>query len=294
MNARTLINPNAIPRELWPYKQFVCWRYRDRGPDKKPDKVPVNCHTLGNAGVNWPNTWFDIYTSVAVYAANPGLAGIGFVLTNHDPYVMVDIDHCLSDGALSPFASEIVDRLNTYTENSPSGHGLRLFVHCEQQPHALKRDEIEIYSKQRWATLTGNVLHARPIARVDNLDWLLDRFPAPTEQQQQTHTFFSQVAPISQDDAGLWERMFHFNRLAKPLFDGDTSVVRGNPNESPNSRAVILLLNALAKWTGGDAGRMRNMMAQTRLDKTKWGERRGGSDWLDYQIDNAIKYMGGR
>ena len=292
MTPRTLVNPNMTPKELWPYKQYVCWQFVDRGKPKL-DKVPINARTLKNAGSTWPNTWCDIRTAVTTYKANDWLAGIGFVLSQHDPYVMIDLDRCLIDGNLSPFASEIVEHLNTYTEFSPSLTGLRLFVHCPEQPEAIKRDEIEIYSKERFATLTGNVfMEQRPIARIASLKWLTDRFAnqAKGAQGEKTHSFLSQGATASQDDQELWQRIFAVNSLAKDLYNGNMTVVNG---QDP-SRAVILLLNSLAKWTKGDAARMRQMMEQTSLDKSKWKEKRKGQDWLTGRIQDAINYMGGR
>src|SRR5438874_1013983 len=54
---RYMLAPEMIPSALKPYTQWVLWRYIDRGTGRKPDKQPVNPHTLGNAGVHWPNTW---------------------------------------------------------------------------------------------------------------------------------------------------------------------------------------------------------------------------------------------
>lgn len=295
---RTLVDPNAIPRELWTYRQYVVWKYLYRGPDRKPDKVPVNAKTLGNAGVTWPNTWCSIHAAVAIYRERQSLAGIAFVLTDHDPYTMLDLDNCLMDGNLSPFAAEIVDRLNTYTEISPSGSGLRLFVRCEQQPATLKRTELEIYSRERFATLTGDTLHNRPIARIDSLDWLTAQFKDEGKAEGRPTgptTSFSSGATGSRDDVELWQRIFAVNHLARDIYSGNLINIRKGPDGLPDeSRAVILLLNSLALWTKGDASRMRAMMYQTSLDKTKWAENRKGWTWLDGRINDAINFMGAR
>ena len=59
-----------------------------------------------------------------------GLRGVGFVLTETDPFVAIDIDNCVSAGELSPEAQVIVNCVHSYTEISPSGHGLRILVTC--------------------------------------------------------------------------------------------------------------------------------------------------------------------
>lgn len=290
---RTLLDPNAIPRELRHYPQFVCWKLEDRGKPKL-DKVPVNPRKpKSNAGATWPNTWAPIRTAVNTYRANESLAGVGFVLTTNDPYVMIDLDDCILYGEPNEFACNILNSLGTYAELSPSGRGLRLFVHCRHQPNAIKRQTIEIYSKERFATLTGDVLDDRPIVKVDSLDCFIDQFvpkpEIPTNSDPHSSSCAERVAP-SGDDAALWDYIFRINSMAEPIYNGDLSGVHGGDQ----SRAVILLLNSLALWTKGDAGRMARMIRQTHLDKTKWTEQRKNQTWLDGQIQDAINFMANR
>ncbi len=288
---RTVVDAGAIPHELRQYKQVVPWKYVDRGKPK-PDKVLINARTLGNGGVTWPNTWTYYPIALAAYEANPGLAGVGFVLTPNDPYVMGDLDNCIIDGKFSTLAIDVIAALNTYVERSPSKRGIRFLVHCRHQPGAIKRPEIELYSKERFATLTGDVLNDAPIAKVESLDWFINEFVSKTEQEQRPTTSSScndRLLP-SGDDAALWDYIFRINPLAEPIFNGDLSNVRG----ADQSRAVMLLLNSLALWTKGDAARMESMIRQTYLDKSKWDENRKGWTWLYGRIQDAIGYMAGR
>jgi primase-polymerase (primpol)-like protein len=78
-----LVQPEQIPVLLKRYPQWVCWRYVDRGKDRKPDKQPVNPRTLANAGVHWANTWttFDVAYATYLRHVRDYINGIGFVLT---------------------------------------------------------------------------------------------------------------------------------------------------------------------------------------------------------------------
>jgi putative DNA primase/helicase len=290
---RTLVDADAIPHELQRYKQFVDWRYQDNGKPKL-DKIPVNPRTLGNAGSTWPNTWSGKDAAVNTYQAHDFLAGIGLVLTPNDPYTMGDLDNCIINGKFSTLAIDVIAALNTYVERSPSKRGIRFLVHCRHQPDAIKRPEIELYSKERFATLTGDVLMNAPIAKVDSLDWFIDEFvpkPEPTAKSDpQLSSFGADRLLPSGDDAELWNYIFRVNPLAEPIFNGDLSNVRG----ADQSRAVMLLLNSLALWTKGDAARMESMIRQTYLDKSKWDENRKGWTWLYGRIQDAIGYMAGR
>jgi putative DNA primase/helicase len=82
------------------------------------------------ADVERPATWATIRQAVATYQAYSWLAGIGFVLTANDPYCMIDLDNCLDDGVLSDKAAYVLSEVNSYTEISPSGNGLKLLVRC--------------------------------------------------------------------------------------------------------------------------------------------------------------------
>ena len=60
IRAERIIPAEVIPAALKQLPQWVCWRYVDRGPDKKP-------HTRRNAGVTWPATWSNFPHTYMVY-----------------------------------------------------------------------------------------------------------------------------------------------------------------------------------------------------------------------------------
>jgi primase-polymerase (primpol)-like protein len=93
--------------------------------------------------------------------------------------------------------------------------------------------------------------------------------------------------PVS--DLELWERIFTHDKYGADhlrRFQGDNALDRGD-----HSFTVIRLLNCLARWTHCDPIRMRNMILLSPLANEKWFEKRGGEDWLDHQIADAIAYV---
>ena len=52
------------------------------------------------------------------------------MFSENDEIVGIDIDHCIDPGTgiIDDKAKKIVDRLNSYSEISPSGQGLHIFV----------------------------------------------------------------------------------------------------------------------------------------------------------------------
>ena len=288
---------DTIPRELKPIKQWVLWR---RDGERK---APVNPFTLGNAGVQWRNTWGTFKEVSESLRRHPGkVAGIGFVLTSSDPFVCVDLDDCFAFGTLNPFASAVVETLNGYTEYSPSGKGLHIWIRAAQTERNIKRKGIEIYSFDRWMTVTGKPLESHDLAKIpereSELQHIIDQLPKePTESRQgapesagaQTERK-AMYLPIA-DDTELWTRLFNGKNghIFRSLYAGDTSVCFND-----ESRAVIFLANRLAVMTDFDEGRIKRLLYQTGLVSDKWESRRGGQTWLDGRIQDAINYMSRR
>jgi hypothetical protein len=75
--------------------------------------------------------------------------------------VGLDFDDCVIDGFIYPVQMEWVKRLNSYSEISPSGNGLRIIVKGSW-PKALKQGKWEAYSQGRYLTFTGDKLPDSP------------------------------------------------------------------------------------------------------------------------------------
>ena len=149
-----------IPDELKTYAQWIVWKFEPSATGK-PTKVPYSpCDINVKAKVTDPSTWGDFATAVvaAEYAD-----GLGFVLTANDPYTLVDLDDTDGDQELFQTQYKIFERLDSYTEISPSGKGVHVIVKGHI-PAGRKRNKIELYSEGRYMTMTGNRLpNAKPI-----------------------------------------------------------------------------------------------------------------------------------
>lgn len=160
VNDPTLI----VPQELASYKQFVVWRYETRNGGK-PTKRPYDPKTGRPASVNDPSTWASYEEALAALQAG-GYDGLGFVLTPDDPFAVFDLDDALDEsGELKPWAAEIVRRLNSYTELSPSRRGLHIWCRVRDKarlPSGRKRGDLEFYTSGRYLTVTGERLPDAP------------------------------------------------------------------------------------------------------------------------------------
>ena len=127
-------------------------------------KVPYQVrHPRRMASVDDPATWASFSDAFTAYSNNQAF-GIGIVLDGSDRLVGVDLDKCRhpGTGAIAPWAQAIVDQLNTYTEASPSGSGLRMFVYASLPPGRRRKGQIEVYERGRYLTVTGDWIEGTP------------------------------------------------------------------------------------------------------------------------------------
>jgi putative DNA primase/helicase len=153
-----LPTPTAVPAELRDRAQWVMWTYTAGGR-----KLPMDAKTGRPASSTDPSTWATFEQAMAYARQNN--YGIGFVLTPDDPFCALDLDNCLRpDGGLPP---EIYDRyvepFASYTEVTPSGRGLRVWIRASLPGHrGLKKPGLEIYDSSRYLTVTGRWLAGTP------------------------------------------------------------------------------------------------------------------------------------
>lgn len=159
-------NYARIPPEIQSYRQWLIWRYEDRQGDK-PTKVPYDPKTGRMASVDDPNTWSDFATACHVANSNPNFNGIGFVLTERDPFCFIDLDGS-NDPKTVERQGKIYQAFDSYSERSPSGLGCHVIVKGHV-PRGRKRSSVEVYSSLRYMTMTGDVVADKPIAERQDL-----------------------------------------------------------------------------------------------------------------------------
>lgn len=174
----------AALQPLRPQRRWVLWKREmvQRGDRAAWTKVPYTSHNR-KARSDDPKTW---RTHDQLQAGN-GFAGVGIMLG--DALQGVDLDACIDeDGALEPWAAEVVDRLDSYTEISPSGRGLKVLFYgppgktaevsfgdpVDIGEPAKKRRELAYFTGARYFTITKRVWLDRPLRTISDHDarWL--------------------------------------------------------------------------------------------------------------------------
>ena len=161
-----------VPPDMRERSQWVLWA------SVAGKKVPRQARSpKRNASTTNRATWgsFDAATTAAASEL-----GIGFVFTGNDPFVFVDLDW---NEQASGLQQRIIQRLDSYTEISPSGAGVHIFVRADKSKieRATKIDAlgVEIYLQGRYSTITGHIgtYGQKPIAErtdalIDVVSWL--------------------------------------------------------------------------------------------------------------------------
>jgi hypothetical protein len=157
---------SAIPHELQNRAQWLIWKKRQRG--EKVTKVPFqSSNPRRNASVTDASTWGSFEAAVGRF--DGGLCdGIGFVLTDDDPYCFVDFDNIIDNGKMDVRARRVIRKLNSYTERSPSGSGAHVIIlgslgqedEYKRVPHKTEFSPygggLEIYDRERYFCFTGH------------------------------------------------------------------------------------------------------------------------------------------
>ncbi|MGH7963610.1 MAG: hypothetical protein ACRERD_17595, partial [Candidatus Binatia bacterium] len=260
-----------IPQELKTRSQWVVWKRVERGD--KQTKVPLDPGNGGSARTNAPYTWkpFDL----AVQRQHAwGCGGIGYVFSENDPYVGIDLDNCRDPetGILERWAVAIIERLDSYTEASPSGTGVHIFVKATLPPGGRKKGSIEMYSEGRFFTVTGEHIGGTPTT-IENRTAELSALHVEVFGKSQEPANAGNGSVNGQENPLLDEEIIVLAKQAKnrekfiPLWDGSTV-------EYPSSsEADQALCNILAFYCGPDPVRIDRLFRQSGLYRKKWDEK---------------------
>ncbi|WP_254547378.1 phage NrS-1 polymerase family protein [Halomarina pelagica] len=276
MNENIVIDQTEIPKTLVEYDQWICWREVER--DGKPTKVPITPRSGEFASATDEGTWTEFETATA-YTATADVDGLGFVFTNDDPIVGIDLDDCRDPGTntVDDDARDIVTRLDSYTEVSPSGTGFHVLIKGDLPEGRNRKGSVEMYDSARFFTVTGDHVDVTPrrvATRQDALTAIHREYvqeSSPKAQQtatQPTRTGETPSTDVDLDDTELLAK-------ARNASNGEKfeRLWRGNTHSyDSHSEADMALCFLLAFWTGGDVVRMDQLFRQSGLMREKWDE----------------------
>lgn len=284
MNTPSLVT-HSIPDELLTSQRAVVWNAEVR--DGKPTKVPYAATTpTRRASVTDPTTWASF--ADALEAVEDGKAdGVGVVLG--DGLAGVDLDGCRDPetGRITDNALAIVQVIDSYTEVSPSGTGLKVFARGTLPAGRRRKSGLEMYDGGRYFTVTGIHLDGTPTTieeRTPELASLHARMFG--RKGHATHLGEFESAPNGDERAFVARATRASNgRKFEALWDGTWE-----PTYHSQSEADLALCNLLAFWTSGDATEIDRLFRQSGLMRPKWDQRHfaDGRTYGEETISKAV------
>ncbi len=177
-----------VPSALLDRKQWLVWRLEKdpKRPDKKKLlKVPYYVdggRRYGDQGSERDRHRLAIHAAALKASPASGLelgnGGIGFAFLPGDGLIGIDLDKVLdaATGEISELAVEIVKRCASFTEYSPSGTGLHIYVAGETQTNKFDGIGVEVFCSSQYFTVTGRHYAGTPEQvreiSTDTLAWL--------------------------------------------------------------------------------------------------------------------------
>ncbi|HEX2242025.1 MAG TPA: hypothetical protein VHK27_01965 [Gammaproteobacteria bacterium] len=276
-----------IPAELRQFNQWIVWRI-EPDEDGKPTKVPysVSGH---KASVTNNAHWSSFDQAVKTSLNGGNYNGIGFVLTEADPFTFIDLD--------DPFATNpngtpkhkqpdkivesqirIYNEFASYAERSPSGSGLHIIVKGKV-PSGRRRNAVEVYSNERYMTVTGDVYRNAPI--VDANGTLQALWLEMAKDAGELAAYYAGTLEESCTDQEVIQRALAASNSEKfkNLYNGQWQLYYPSQSE-----ADFALVDMLAFFTKSKA-QITRIFRSSALGERKKAQR---DDYMRYMLDRCF------
>jgi primase-polymerase (primpol)-like protein len=267
------VRSTNIAEELKQLDQWAAWRWERRGD--KWTKPPINSATGGYARNNDSDTWGSFEAALRRMQKDR-LAGVGFMFHPEDGLSGTDLDSCRDpeSGKVELWALRIAYELDSYTEASPTGTGVKIFLRGDLPPGRRRKGPVEMYDRGRFFTITGHLLSDVPATvneRQNQLSRVHRRVFGLEKPARAGGRADITGAGMGLSDSELIDRAMRAANGEKfsRLWAGDTSQYASAGNEG-RSEADLALCSLLAFWCGPEEERIDRLFRESGLYRQKW------------------------
>jgi hypothetical protein len=286
-----------VPQQLKNKPNWVLWKLAS--VSGKITKVPYKLDFKNAAASTRPEDWSDYKSVVAQVMREGGITenrGIGRVVQKGERIVGVDLDGCRDPqtGAISQWAEDLVESLNSYCEITPSQTGIRIWV-IGDLPAGDKvfnldpsvgfygsKVKIEIFTDARYFTVTGQSIYDAPLAErdltepFDLINAIRRKHPVPKKAKS---TATTSAATTSTEATVQIEKLGQFETSKYEIFtrgeiaSNSPFVIQnhlGKLEYSSQSEADFAFATVLAYQHKGDREKMAADFRESPLYRDKW------------------------
>lgn len=304
---RVLYNFDEVPEFLLKLDRWVPWKFvwRD-GPDKKPTKVPIDLNGFPfdaslSKGFSFDEA-HDFYLDRRLENGSLCVDGLGISLGRG--VAGIDMDKVLTRTDIQPWAKDTLDRINSYSDVSPSNKGVKILFRIDplafyerQVFHRLSfgaQGEIEFYHEKRYFTVTGRPFPGCPLKIRTLLDpelqaWHDEVFAEKLShsKKQKQNQILSQGGDSISPNLTLREGQVLEVMRSASNWEKVETLMRGGDTEKVSENDASLAAH-IAWYTGPNPSLIEAIMRKSGRVREKWDSRRNDTTWLRMTVANSM------
>jgi len=221
--------------------------------NRRGKKIPATTSGRPLTGLN-TNPATSNFNDVVAAVESGKATGIGLPFLNCD-FCALDLDDCVVDGELDPWALQLVMECDSYTEFSPSHTGVHiLMTGTPNCPNARRlmcgNGHVDIFATNGYLTLTG-----KPVPGYEGKP-----LRPGTDVVQ---AIFDRIQPFSHAIRNILD-----HRIMRDLWAGKWQKHYGSQSE-----ADLALLGFIARYVDYEPKLIEKLFNQSGLCREKWRER---------------------
>ncbi len=318
------VNFEGLPANLPQGRHYVLWRYEwvenkkstgaKHGVKGRYTKVPQGPNGYRVSVTDKANllTLAEVRQSYlsGLVSPNPRLRfdGIGLVLDPEMGLVAIDLDHQRgADGSWSAAALSIIASVNSYSEYSPGGDGIRILAFGKLPTGEIKNGDFENFQQNHFVTTTGQHIpgtpaliearpeevaayHTRYVVKVRNAKFAPKKPGASVGGSRSTGSHAARSRLTKEQILEKAARGSNGAKFIDYYRNGPASTLgpKKGDGSADQSAMDLFVCGVLAKFSGGDAEMMDEMMRESALMRPKWDRSAGELSYGQLTIRNAI------
>lgn len=267
---------DRVPSALRDRAQWLVWRFEEQPGDKKPRKVPYyagGSRRLGKQGSDEDRAHLVPFERAVAAMQAKSMSGVGFAFLPGDGLIGIDLDGVidLETGEVQGRAAGIIKACASFTELSPSGKGVHIYVLGETKSNKSNDIGVEMFCGRQFFTVTGRQFPGSTAEVMPIRGDVLERLHAVIDEAKGVRPPAGS-APVRQPNVGggasLEGQSFFAKVNAKALHNLPAWV----PSLFPSARTY----NDGYRVTSADLGRdLEEDLSIVPQGIKDWGEERG-------------------
>lgn len=269
---------------------------------KKARKIPIS--TTGELASSIDkNTWSSYKEATEFIKGREQNHTLAFALG--EGYIGIDLDDILQDGReymqdkenSKSMTADFLRNIDTYAEISPSGKGLHLIGYGELPGEYKRQGNLEIYDKDRFFTVTGNIIRDKDRTEIININ---DSLKPLYDKYIGSRKSFKTLREVEKINSNITEDKL-LNLMLSPDKNKNLSkedlldIYKGNWEKYsgifPSQSEVDWYMSVRAIYfSSGDIEKSKNILLKSGLYRDKWETTRGrGVPYIDYLLNKAFQ-----